>query len=236
MADEIGSLAGWAGLPRKLTRQSTTDGLHALDILLNSVGDDGARFFTDSEFLRNARQAAEDWLRAGYRFAKLSVLLPAGGLGLSYGLVFPDRDIRLLGIGSHRYFLFHSALGLVALRHFYRDWMEKQADPQRWSSRVKRKVAGAALGSFAAGVGVHLAVDVFQPKAVLFPFIGSLADGTMVDDNVWLIGNSLWAFRISREVFALSLADELEAAWTWVREHFETSEADWSRLPEVLES
>ena len=63
----------------------------------------------------------------------------------------------------------------------------------------------------------------------------TLADGTMVDDNIWLVGNSLWALRISREVFAFSLADELEAAWRWVSEHVEPSEAEWSRVSEVLE-
>jgi hypothetical protein len=41
-------------------------------------------------------------------------------------------------------------------------------------------------------VGCHLLLDVFQPKAVIFPFFGSLVEGTLVDDNLWLLGNALW--------------------------------------------
>ncbi len=51
--------------------------------------------------------------------AQAAVLVPVGLWGLSHGLTAPDLDISLLGIGKHRFFLFHSALGLVALRYFY---------------------------------------------------------------------------------------------------------------------
>ena len=98
---------------------------------------------------------------------------------------FPDWDIRLLGIGKHRYFLFHSSiLPLLAL----------------WGSRKIRNVA--VLGflamtfvvGFLIGVGVHLVTDIFQTKAVMFPFIGSLVDGTSVDDRLWEGGNALVCF------------------------------------------
>ncbi|OPZ61563.1 MAG: hypothetical protein BWY85_02372 [Firmicutes bacterium ADurb.Bin506] len=85
------------------------------------------------------------------------------------------------------------------------------------------KLTGAALGAYAMGVGVHLAMDVFQPKSVVFPFFGSLVDGTLVDDNIWLLGNSLWAFKIARDVFVISFAPELEAA----REYVKTTFGDW---------
>jgi hypothetical protein len=150
----------------------------------------------------------------------MGVLLPVGACGLGHGLSFPDLDISLLGIGNHRFFLFHSAIGLVILRRFYRDCVLKQQNPDRWAARAKRKVAGAMLGGLALGVGIHLAIDVFQPKAVVFPFIGSLIDGTLVDDNIWLIANSVWAFRIAHDVFVLSLADELSQAKEWIAEHF----------------
>lgn len=71
------------------------------------------------------------------------------------------------------------------------------------------------------GVGVHLMIDVFQPKAVIFPFIGSLVSGTLVDDNIWLIGNSLWAFKIGHDLMVLTVADELEIAKAWVKKKFE---------------
>jgi len=116
--------------------------------------------------------------------------------------------------------VFHSALGVAALKYLYMQWIRTERHPERFWPRVGRKVAGAALGSFALGVGVHLLVDCMQPKSVQFPFFGSLVDGTFVDDGIWLLGNSVWAFRIAREVFALSLAEELETARAYVRERF----------------
>ena len=40
-----------------------------------------------------------------------------------------------------------------------------------------------AIG-YLVGVGVHLVTDLFQTKTVMFPFIGSLVDGTSVDDRL----------------------------------------------------
>ena len=98
---------------------------------------------------------------------------------------FPDWDIRLLGIGKHRYFLFHSSIvPLLAL----------------WGARKLRDVsmvgflATSFVVGFLVGVGVHLVTDVFQTKAVMFPFIGSLVDGTSVDDRLWEGGNALVCF------------------------------------------
>ena len=76
------------------------------------------------------------------------------------------------------------------------------------------------FGTVAAGVGIHLLVDVFQPKSIVFPFFGSLVEGTLVDDNIWLLGNSLWAFRISHEVFSLVLADEMTLAKDFASQRF----------------
>ena len=98
---------------------------------------------------------------------------------------FPDLDIRLLGIGKHRYFLFHSAIvPLGAL----------------WAARKLQNISilgylttAFAIG-FLAGVGIHLLTDVFQYKAVMFPFIGSLIDGTSIDDRLWEGGNALVCF------------------------------------------
>ena len=98
---------------------------------------------------------------------------------------FPDLDIRLLGIGKHRYFLFHSAIvPLIAL------WVARKL---RHISIVGYLTAAFAIG-FLAGVGIHLLTDVFQFKAVMFPFIGSLVDGTSIDDRLWEGGNALLCF------------------------------------------
>jgi hypothetical protein len=98
---------------------------------------------------------------------------------------FPDLDIRFLGIGKHRHFLFHSAIvPLITLRVL---------KPIRRISFLNVIVTAAAIG-FLVGIGVHLFTDVFQTKSVYFPFIGSLIDGTSIDDRLWEGGNSLICF------------------------------------------
>jgi len=88
---------------------------------------------------------------------------------------FPDTDIRLLGIGNHRYFLFHSAIVpfVVWLAVRKRGWL------------LLALAAGAA-----AGVGVHLAMDLFQTKPVVFPWAKTLVYNTSVDDRLWEGGNA----------------------------------------------
>lgn len=188
------------------------------DIIDNAFKKDGHIF--DAEFLQRLRKEADNIMDSGYTLAKASVLVPCGIFGITHGFAYPDYDISLLGIGNHRFFLFHSAIGLAVLRYFYRGWAERLKNPDDWSKRVPKKLVGALLGTFAVGVGLHLAVDLFQPKSINFPFFGSLVDGTMVDDNIWLLGNSLWAFYIAKDVFALAFSSELETAKAFVREYF----------------
>ena len=127
----------------------------------------------------------------------------AAGIGSWLGYGFPDTDIGLLGIGNHRFFLFHSAIGLQLLRTLYASWAKDRGsvpDPN-----VADRIAAAALSALSFGVGLHLLVDVFQPKSVIFPFIGSLVDGTLIDDNVWLLLNSVWAFKTGLELLPLAV-------------------------------
>jgi len=217
LPDDISRIIRAHSLPQRLNAESLHNKLNHIDKLLT---DPRPELFRNPEFLSTAKEQIEAALKPTYNTAKLGVLVPVGLWGLATGLSFPDKDIELLGIGHHRFFLFHSALGLVVLRKFYLNWLESQQNPQAWSSRVKRKVSGALLGSFAIGVGAHLLTDVFQPKAVLFPLFGSLVDGTLVDDNIWLLGNSLWAFKIGHNIFSLVLADELASAKACVQKAF----------------
>ncbi len=92
------------------------------------------------------------------------IAIAAGSL-LGYGI--PDLDIRLLGIGYHRYFLFHSAFLPILLAIYT-------------PKALRTLAAGIALG-----LGCHLFTDLFQYKAVIFPFIGSLVKGTSLDDRLW---------------------------------------------------
>lgn len=207
-------------LPAKLSKASMDRGLAVLDALLEEKAQKTEAVLADLDFLSQAKNATERAIHAGCSFAKASVLVPVGLWGFNEGFTAPDLDIRLLGIGNHRFFLFHSAIGLVILRQLYRRWLTTNERPDAWTSRVQKKVAGALLGSYAVGVGIHLAIDALQPKAVIFPFFGSLIDGTLVDDNIWLLANSAWAFRISHDIFVIALGDELETAKTYVRERF----------------
>jgi hypothetical protein len=202
-------------VPKRMAHENTEKSIVAIDRLIEESGD----HLLNIDFLRRAQDEARRALNSGVSAAKASVLVPVGLFGLSEGLTAPDIDISLLGIGKHRYFLFHSAIGLAILRYFYHRWT--QGNHKGLLERFGQKITGVALGGYAFGVGIHLALDVVQPKSVVFPFFGSLVDGTLVDDRIWLLGNSVWAFKISHDVFSLCMATELEAAKAWVKERFE---------------
>ena len=89
---------------------------------------------------------------------------------------FPDLDIALLGIGNHRYFLFHSAILPIVV------WLVV---------RRRGPLALAVAAAFALGVGAHLVTDVFQYKNVVFPWAGTLVRGMSVDDRLWEGGNAV---------------------------------------------
>ncbi len=224
MSDEIRRIVGRRTLPSSLNRESIEGTIRTLDELLARADQSECpNPIANLSFLHQAKLQAERLLNAGYATAKASVLVPLGMWGLGKGMVFPDLDIRLLGIGRHRFFLFHSALGLVALWKLYKCWLSAERDgglANTWGGKVINKTTGVLTAGFAMGVGVHLAIDVFQPKAVIFPFIGSLVDGTLLDDNLWLLGNSLYAFKVAGDVFSLVLADEIESAKKFFSRHF----------------
>lgn len=208
-------------LSRGASRRSAEAGVSAIDDLLDRAAMGEQIRFT-VEGLRRVQEDSERVLRTGRALAGAAVIAPIGAWQFMKGLAFPDRDIPTLGIGRHRFFLFHSSLGVVALRYLHRLWLEREFNGGEPGilGRAAMKVTGAALGAYAMGVGVHLAIDVFQPKAVIFPFFGSLVDGTLVDDNIWLLGNSLWAFKIAKDVIVISFAPELDAAKEYVRTTF----------------
>ncbi|RKX78064.1 MAG: hypothetical protein DRP87_07295 [Spirochaetes bacterium] len=113
---------------------------------------------------------------------KAFFLLGAVIIGFVIFIPFPDYDIRLLGIGEHRNFLFHSSflpvLGFVFLRK------------SRSRSYIFTIIQGFTMGICLA-IGLHLFLDTFQSAAVKFIFIGSLVDGTSLDDRLWLGINSI---------------------------------------------
>ena len=98
---------------------------------------------------------------------------------------FPDLDISILGIGLHRYFLFHSAIFPLIIFVI--------------SLFIKKPVfinllSKSFSGCFSVAIGVHLFTDIFQNTAVYFPFIGTLIKGTSLDDRIWIIVNMIICF------------------------------------------
>ncbi len=219
MSDIIKDIIREKSIPSRLSCDSARGAIKIIDGIIDEAFEKDEEIL-DIKFLEKIREEADNIINSGYAMAKTSVLVPCGLFGITQGFNFPDYDISILGIGNHRFFLFHSAIGLAVLRYFYRGWVESTKNPHSWPQRVPKKITGALLGSFAVGVGLHLTVDLFQPKSIHFPFFGSLVNGTLVDDNIWLLGNSLWAFYIANDVFVLTLGSELETAKAFVRDYF----------------
>lgn len=130
---------------------------------------------------------------------KILLLIIFSVIGFVLSIRFPDLDISIFGIGLHRFFLFHSAI-IPLLLLIISKTIFKLHDT------IEMIVIGF-LGSFSLGIGIHLFTDLFQTKAIMFPFIGSLVDGTSVDDRIWLIVNILVCLLISgllyKKVFRL---------------------------------
>ena len=157
--------------------------------------------------LEIVERAQRYWQRLSPRQQQLlraGVVIPAVLLGIDAGLHLPDLDISLLGIESHRYFLAHSALaGYFVGQVVRRIPMEKG-----------RRLAGAVGGGLAIGMGLHLLADgsfglLDGQKSVMFGIpglddMGSLIEGTLVDDNLYLLGNSLWAFLLGSDMLVLA--------------------------------
>lgn len=162
------------------------------------------------------------YINLARNFTKMAVIIPVGSALLGSGFKFPDKDISILGIANHRFFLFHSAIGVYILKKVYDNYLLHISSTKKNDniSNIVKKAAGTALSGFAAGVGIHLLVDVFQPKSIVFPFIGSLIDGTLIDDSIWLLSNSLYCFKIAKDVFVIAWGDDLEVVKEYVRKNF----------------
>lgn len=162
--DWINRIVARETLSERLTRASTENGMAHIEALLgNQLDSDDARdrpsLLDGAGRLRELQTALKPLVSLTYNVAKMSILVPSGLWGLSKGIAAPDLDIRFLGIGRHRFFLFHSALGLVVLRRLYRMWVESTEDKNHlWPYRVVHKVTGAALGAYAVGVGIKTTV------------------------------------------------------------------------------
>lgn len=93
------------------------------------------------------------------------------------GTVFPDLDIRLLGIGSHRNPVFHSGMLFFLIVVLAR--------------RFKSFPAAAIISGFGLGIGAHLIWDLFDRADVRW-----IPGGTL--DSIWLGVNGLLCILLAR--------------------------------------
>ncbi len=105
---------------------------------------------------------------------------------------FPDLDISILGLGAHRNFLFHSFF--IVLVVFLLSLINKKQS-------LVSLLINSAVFDVGIGIGFHLFQDGFQSHPVKFPFIGSLVDGTSLDDRIWLFSNSILSFAFSIGIY-----------------------------------
>lgn len=206
--DELGRIISRVSLPGQLSRDVAVGGTQAAGVTFNQT------------FYEEVRASASYWQERAGHCAKAAVLVPAGLFTLSLGFNFPDHDISILGIGHHRFFLFHSGISVWMMRKVYEAYLARNGDSQQLRDRVVRKILGVAAGGLAFGVGCHLLIDTIQPKAIVFPFFGSLIDGTMLDDDLWLLGNAVWCYKMSHDLFALALGDDLPKVKAYVQRTF----------------
>jgi len=178
-----------------------------------------------SEFAQAAKQWWESIPLNVRVITEAGILVPLSLVSLAKGIVLPDLDIKLLGIGWHRYFLFHSAAASWLLKKFcesYKVWVEQDK-----ASPVFTKIIGA-IGAFGAvGVGLHLMKDAIidGDKSIVFGIpglfkIGTLLKGTSIDDDLWLISNGLYAFKYGRDILVLAFGEDIEAIKQFVNREF----------------
>ena len=115
---------------------------------------------------------------------KLVLLFVVSLLPCYLGTVFPDLDIRLLGIGGHRNPLFHSGIPFFILMISF-----------RWKSPVVLRVLIAAFG---VGIASHLLWDVFDHADVRWIPGGAL-------DRAWLVIHGMLCLVIARLILTLRI-------------------------------
>ncbi len=139
--------------------------------------------------------------------ARIAMYLGSFAAGAYIGDGLPDKDIKILGIGAHRNFAFHSVLaaifGRLIIRFLRRfaDCMSEEGFLNEQDAAVIQHCLLAAQGGVSVGVAAHLAIDgtIQGSKAVLFGDWGSLVNGTLLDDKAWLLVNAFAAFFMQTE-------------------------------------
>lgn len=203
---------------RRRVRRWQQTSREALQLLATEDG----RMAISAEWETLIRAVIADAALHPVQTAKYGVLIPTGMMSVEAGFHLPDLDISLIGIQHHRYFLFHGPFAAYLLYRFFR-FLEDKYDTDTLVDRVIRLVGGSVASGVSLGIGIHCLTDLFQPKSIQFPVIGSLVNGTLIDDNLWLFGSALYSMHVSREIVACVFARDLASA----RQYFQDR---WNRL------
>ena len=127
----------------------------------------------------------------------------AGSIAMYMGYSVPDLDITLMGIGSHRHFATHSIIpaliaiiGYKGIGRFLRflDTLLPENRNLLWRKIISfYHEASCVPTAFAAGIGLHLAQDLFidGSQSIRGPWGGTFIKDTYLDDNAFLSLNLL---------------------------------------------
>ena len=191
-----------------------------------------ATFHWDDTARATAARAWESLPENGKLCLQGGVLLAAGALaleGVAIGDAIPDKDITLLGIGYHRFWALHSAAAAWVARDFVQ--RVDLATAGETANPLVIKLAASAAAGGAVGIGIHLLKDgafgkLDGQKSVVFGVPGlfrrnTLVKGTYLDDDAWLLGNSLWAFKIASDLLVLAYGDDFAVARAWARSTYQ---------------
>lgn len=140
--------------------------------------------------------------------------------GICLGGASPDMDIKLLGIGKHRHYAFHSALSTIAVSKLTKilcrlfQAAENYLPPEATESDVKflkftkTNLELIAFG-YSVGVAQHLFVDgaIENTKAVVSPWGNTFIEHTLLDDNIYLMTNAAVACREGTNVLQSDIAN-----------------------------
>ena len=181
----------------------------------NAQGD-----YFEPGFYGKLREDSRKWQDAIRDYSSAAVLVPVGLWSFSESFSFPDSDISILGIGNHRFFLFHSGAAAWIVKTVYEANFGPPKENEAFGTRVWRKVLGVAAASSVFAIGCHLTIDALQPKSVIFPGVGSLINGTLIDDNIWLLGNAFYCFKVADDIYALALGEDYERVKDFIKYRF----------------
>ena len=174
----------------------------------------------DETFRDEIKNTASRWRKEITNKAQVVVLVPTGIYAFDKFFNLPDLDITFFGIGSHRYFLFHSGAAAWILKTLYEARLKKVENDKTIMTKVVNKILGVTAASGCVAIGCHLLTDVTQPKSIVFPFFGSLVSDTLIDDNIWMLGNSVYCFKVANDLYTLALGDDFKLVKNFVKENF----------------